>query len=96
MIVLYPEALVGIALSFSILVGFAWMVQQPTGNCGWLDTIRRSSVGAVGVGNALWPIAGEATNRRQWLAAGLLATWSLRLGLPIARRTAGISEGVAA
>jgi steroid 5-alpha reductase family enzyme len=91
MTVLYLEALAGIALSFSILKGFAWMVQQRTGNSGWVDTIWTYSVGAIGAGSALWPIAGEAPSRRQWL----VAIRSLRFGLPLARRTAGISEGVA-
>ena len=95
MTVLYLEAVGGIALSFSVLMGFAWMVQQRTGNSGWVDTIWTYSMGAVGAGSALWPIAGEAPSRRQWLLAGPVAIRSLRFGLPLARRTAGISEGVA-
>jgi steroid 5-alpha reductase family enzyme len=82
MTVLYLKGLAGIALSFSIVMGLAWMVQQRTGNSGWVETIWTFSVGAVGVGCVLWPITGDAI-------------WPLRLGLPMARQTAGISEGVA-
>ena len=70
----------------------AWIVQQRTGNSGWVDTIWTFSLGIVGVGCALWPIAGSPPNPRQWLVAALVAIWSLRLGSHIALRTAGISD----
>jgi steroid 5-alpha reductase family enzyme len=92
MTVLYLEALVVIALSLSILMTLAWVVQQRTGNSGWVDTIWTFSVGLVGAGSALWPIGGAAPNSRQWLVAALVAVWSLRLGLHIALRTAGITD----
>ena len=40
----------------------------------------------------MWPIEGAAPNARQWLVAALVAIWSLRLGVHIAIRTAGISD----
>ena len=89
---IYLEALAGIALSLSVLMTIAWLVQQRTGNSGWVDTIWTFSVGLVGAGSALWPIGGAAPNPRQWLVAALVAIWSLRLGLHIAARTAGISD----
>lgn len=92
MTVLYLEAVVAIALSLSLLMALAWVVQQRTGNSGWVDTIWTFSVGLVGAGSALWPIAGAAPNLRQWLVAALVALWSLRLGLHIAVRTAGITD----
>ncbi len=92
MSVLHLEALFAIALSLSILMALAWVVQQRTGNSGWVDTIWTFSVGLVGAGSALWPIAGAAPNPRQWLVAALVAIWSLRLGIHIAVRTAGISD----
>src|SRR5471032_787203 len=92
MTVLYLEALVAIALSLSVLMTGAWMVQQRTGNSGWVDTIWTFSLGLVGAGSALWPVAGAAPNTRQWLVAALVAIWSLRLGLHIAIRTAGITD----
>ncbi len=89
---LYLEALAGIALSLSILMALAWMAQQRTGNSGWVDTIWTFSVGLTGAGSALWPVEGAAPNARQWLVAGLVAVWSLRLGSHIAVRTAGITD----
>src|ERR1700693_2638709 len=92
MVILYFEALAAIALSLSVLMAGAWMVQQRTGNSGWVDTIWTFSVGLVGAASALWPVAGAAPNTRQWLVAALVAIWSLRLGLHIAIRTSGISD----
>jgi steroid 5-alpha reductase family enzyme len=92
MIILYLEALAAIALSLSVLMAGAWMVQQRTGNSGWVDTIWTFSLGLVGAGSALWPVAGAAPNARQWLVAALVAVWSIRLGLHIAARTAGITD----
>src|SRR5438067_9433660 len=88
----YLAALVLIAASLSILMTLAWVVQQRTGNSGWVDTIWTFSIGLVGAGSALWPVAGAAPNSRQWLVAALVALWSLRLGLHIAVRTAGITD----
>jgi len=88
----YLEALLLIAVSLSILMAFAWVVQQKSGNSGWVDTIWTFSVGLVGAGSALWPAGGEAPNARQWLVAALVAIWSLRLGGHIAIRTAGITD----
>jgi steroid 5-alpha reductase family enzyme len=67
MTVLVLEALTGIAVSLAILMAMAWMVRERTGNSGWVDTIWTFSVGAVGAGGALWPVAGAAPNPRQWL-----------------------------
>src|ERR1700753_1448390 len=92
MTMVYLWALLAIALSLCVLMAGAWAVQQRTGNSGWVDTIWTFAVGLVGVGSALWPIAGVAPNARQWLVAALVAIWSLRLGLHIAVRTAGITD----
>ena len=92
MILFHLEALAAIALSLSVLMTGAWMVQQRTGNSGWVDTIWTFSLGLVGAASALWPVAGAAPNPRQWLVAALVATWSVRLGAHIAVRTAGITD----
>jgi steroid 5-alpha reductase family enzyme len=92
MTAVYLEALVAMALALSILMALAWVVQQRTGNSGWVDTIWTFAVGLVGAGGALWPVTGGAPNARQWLVAGLVAIWSLRLGLHIAVRSAGIMD----
>src|SRR5437763_5775863 len=85
-------ALVLIAASLSILMTGAWLVQQRTGNSGWVDTIWTFSLGLVGAGSALWPVAHAAPNARQWLVAALVAIWSVRLGAHIAARTAKITD----
>ena len=72
MTVLYLEALAAIALSLSVLMAGAWVVQQRTGNSGWVDTIWTFSVGLVGAGSALWPVGaprrtrGNGWSRRWW------------------------------
>src|SRR6201991_188961 len=92
MTIVYLWALLAIALSLCVLMALAFLVQQRTGNSGWVDTIWTFAVGLVGAGSALWPLAGERPNERQWLVAGLVAVWSLRLGPHIAIRTAGITD----
>src|ERR1700733_16152515 len=92
MIIFYLEAVAAIALALSALMAGAWIVQQRTGNSGWVDTIWTFSLGLVGAASALWPVAGSAPNARQWLVAALVAIWSLRLGSHIAARTAGITD----
>lgn len=92
MVVWYLEALAAIAVALSILMAGAWIVQQCTGNSGWVDTIWTFSLGLVGAGSALWPVGGAAPNARQWLVAALVAIWSLRLGAHIAVRTAKITD----
>jgi steroid 5-alpha reductase family enzyme len=89
---LYLQALLLIALSLSGLMAFAWIVQQRTGNSGWVDTIWTFSLGLVGATSALWPVAGASPNARQWLVAALVAIWSVRLGSHIAIRTKGITD----
>jgi steroid 5-alpha reductase family enzyme len=89
---MFPGGLASIALSLAVLMAFAWVVQQRSGNSGWVDTIWTFAVGLVGACSALWPLAGEGPNARQWLVAGLVAVWSLRLGTHIAIRTAGITD----
>lgn len=92
MIGTYLAALVAIAVALSTLMAGAWVVQQRTGNSGWVDTIWTFSLGLVGAASALWPIAGGAINARQMLVAALVALWSLRLGSHIAARSAKITD----
>ena len=73
MTVLYLEALAAIAVSLSVLMAGARVLQQRTVNSGWVDTIWTFSLGLVGAGSALWPVAGAAPNTRHWLVAALVA-----------------------
>jgi steroid 5-alpha reductase family enzyme len=87
------QALFAMAVALSMLMALAWVVQQRTGNSGWVDAIWTFAVGLVGTIGALWPAGeGGGPNARQWLVAALVAIWSLRLGLHIAVRSAGISD----
>ena len=88
----YLSAVLVIGLALSAMMSIAWVVQQRTGNSGWVDTIWTFSVGLVGVVSALWPVAGGVSHPRQWLVAGLVAIWSLRLGTHIAMRSIGITD----
>ena len=92
MIWTYLGGLLAIAVSLSILMAGAWLVQKQTGNSGWVDTIWTFSLGLVGACAALWPIGGASPNARQWLVAALVAVWSIRLGSHIAARTATITD----
>jgi steroid 5-alpha reductase family enzyme len=70
----------------------AWVIQQRTGNSGWVDTVWTFGLGFVGIVAALAPLSVNDTGSRQILVAGLVLVWSLRLGLHIASRSAGISD----
>jgi steroid 5-alpha reductase family enzyme len=82
-----------IAAALSLIMAGAWLVQQRTGNSGWVDTIWTFGLGACGVALALAPISRlTAPEPRQVLVALLAAVWSLRLGMHIALRTRGIID----
>ncbi len=92
MTVFYLKALGAIALSLSVLMALAWVVQQRTGNSGWVDTIWTYAVGLIGAWSAMFPADGHTFTHRQWLVAILVALWSLRLGGYIAERSAEITN----
>ena len=60
MTIVYLWALLAIALALSVLLALAWVVQQRTGNSGWVDTIWTFAVGGVGAAAALWPATSAA------------------------------------
>jgi steroid 5-alpha reductase family enzyme len=88
----FLAALAAISVALSLLMALAWIVQQRTGNSGWVDTIWTFSLGLVGAVAALWPFSAEALPQRQWLVAALIAFWAVRLGSHIAVRSAGIAD----
>ncbi len=86
-------ALVLIAAALCLIMAGAWIVQQRTGNSGWVDTIWTFGLGAVGAVGALTPLAqADWPTARQILTVVLVVLWSLRLGAHIAQRSAGISD----
>jgi steroid 5-alpha reductase family enzyme len=90
----FASGLLAIAVALSLVMSFAWVVEQRTGNSGWIDTIWTFGLGAVGIACALLPISADsaANSRRRWLVAVAVALWALRLGLHISLRTAGIVD----
>ena len=92
MLFLNVQAIAGIALALSMLMTLAWVVQQRTGNSGWVDAIWSYSIGLVGAVAALWPL-GDGSSARRAIVAGLALCWSVRLGTHIARSTvAGVDD----
>ncbi|MGJ4952875.1 DUF1295 domain-containing protein [Bradyrhizobium sp. HKCCYLS20291] len=91
-IVDYLEALAALAVALSLLMAKAWVLQQRTGNSGWVDTFWTFSVGLVGAFGAIWPVAGILPGTRQWLVAVLVAVWALRLGGHIVLRSRGSAD----
>ena len=88
MIALIALTLFAAALALAILMAGAWLVQQRTGQSGWVDAIWSFALGFVGAGAALVPIAAPYwPTARQGLVAALALAWSLRLGLHILART---------
>lgn len=88
-----------IALTLVVLVFMtavmvaAWIFGLRRGNAGWTDVFWTFGSGGALAGAALFPVSwGAAPGPRQWLVAGLVALWSIRLGRYIAGRVAGHPE----
>ena len=81
--------ILALAVALSATMALAWSIARHPGRSGWTDVIWSFAIGAAGVVGALAPIGGAAPMPRQWLVAGLVALWALRLGLHILRRTIG-------
>ena len=80
--------ILAVSLGLSLAMMLVWAFQRAVSNGGWTDVGWTFVTGAAGVAYALWPLAGEPTPR-QWLCALLIALWSLRLGVHLARRVGG-------
>jgi len=83
--------LVSAGLSLSMMGASA--VQRRLGNAGWVDVVWTFGLGAAGLAYALAPAPDVSwPGARQLMVAALVALWSLRLGLHLARRTAQGAE----
>jgi steroid 5-alpha reductase family enzyme len=80
------------SLALSAVMAGAWLVQQRTGNSGWVDTIWTFGLAAVGITASLAPVSAGETTHRQLLVVAFLAVWAARLGTHIATRTMGITD----
>ena len=77
----------GVGLGLAIAMAGAWLVQRRTRNAGWVDAIWSFALGLAGLTYALAPIPGHAWPApRQIIVAAVIAIWSLRLGLHLAKR----------
>lgn len=81
-------ALAALTVLLSLTMTCAWLVWRASGNSGWVDTIWTFGLGAIGNASAL--LSGWGT--RRVIVGSLIVVWTLRLGLHIARRTAGIVD----
>jgi steroid 5-alpha reductase family enzyme len=84
----FIAALAAVSAALSVTMGVAWLIQQRTGNSGWIDTSWTFGLGLVGLGCALRLDGGP----RHVIVAIFAVVWSARLGLHIARRSAGIAD----
>jgi steroid 5-alpha reductase family enzyme len=84
-------ALVAIAVALSAIMTGAWIIQQRTGNSGWVDTTWTFGLGIVGIAAALM-LPPHDFPPREMAVAVLIALWAARLGIHIAARTAKIKD----
>jgi steroid 5-alpha reductase family enzyme len=82
-----------ISAGLSAIMAAAWIVQQWTGNSGWVDATWTFGTGGVAIVAALIPLQqAHWPHGRQLAVAILVACWCLRLGLHIAARTRSIKD----
>ena len=90
---IFLAIVVAVSVSLAAIMTGAWLAWRGTRNSGWIDTTWTFGLGAVGCAGAFTPsLLTGAMTTRQVLVAVLVAVWSLRLGLHIARRTIGILD----
>lgn len=78
------------AMMLAAIMAFAWMVQQRTGNSGWVDAAWSFGVGACGIAGALVALTQPQTDVWRIAAVIVIASaWSLRLGGHIWQRSRG-------
>jgi steroid 5-alpha reductase family enzyme len=76
------------------IMSVGWIVQRVSGNAGWIDVFWTFGTGATCAAAALVPTTAALPSLRQILVAVLVAAWSIRLGVYIARRVATGAEDV--
>ena len=73
--------------ALSSIMAAAWYLQQKTENSGWVDVAWCLGVGSVAFTASILPLVHDSLHWRQIAVAVLAASWCLRLGLHIAKRT---------
>ncbi len=74
------------------IMALAWRFQRKSGNSGWVDVTWSFGVGGVASITAVLPFGYDWPHWRQIVVAILAASWCLRLGLHIARRTKAVTD----
>lgn len=80
---------IGSLAFMSVVMGLAWVIQQRTGQSGWVDASWTFGVGLAGVAVSLSATSLHPDHLRALLVASVAGFWSLRLGLHIVARTRG-------
>jgi len=81
-----------VSIAISLIMAAAWYVQKRTGNSGWVDVTWSLSVGSVAFAASILPPGHDWPHWRQLVVAVLAASWCLRLGLHIAKRTRAATD----
>ncbi|MBW8812157.1 MAG: DUF1295 domain-containing protein [Caulobacterales bacterium] len=81
----------GVLGAMAIVMVAAWAFGLALKNGGWTDVFWTWGTGLTLAAAALWPL-GPSTAPHQALAAGLMAVWTLRLGLYLTPRVASHPE----
>lgn len=89
----FAETLVIAWACMAVAMGTLWVVQRRTGDASIVDVGWTFGTGAVA--GALVTLASDGDAARRWLAASMVAAWSLRLGAHLWRRirTSAREEG---
>ncbi|WP_293675928.1 DUF1295 domain-containing protein [uncultured Phenylobacterium sp.] len=82
------QLVLGVLAAMLVIMVAAWAFGLWRNNGGWTDVFWTWGTMATLAGAALWPIGGADPAPRQWLVAGLMAVWGLRLGLYLTPRVA--------
>jgi steroid 5-alpha reductase family enzyme len=84
-----------VLLAMLVVMIAGWAFQRSIGNGGWTDVFWTYGTGLTCSAAALVPLPiGGGISWRQWLVAGLVAAWSIRLGSYVVMRVARGSEDV--
>ena len=84
-------SIAAIAIALSLIMSLAWVIQQRTGNSGWVDTTWTVGLGLVGIGAAIF-LPPHDFPPREMTVAVLISLWAARLGAHIAARSARIVD----
>ncbi len=85
--------LLACTIALALIMALAWVLQQRTGNSGWVDTAWSFGIGLCGLAGALMALLDPQSNGwRILIAASIAGAWSLRLGLHISTRSANMKD----